>query len=405
MDKIQKSIECRVVFDDPSLPLCVVVAATRWDEPPRIRHQITRQLLRWSNVLFVELFPTETTSGSKFERISDRLMIWRPGRLTRFSRSTVARVPWLTPKVNRRFATMLSRLLAKFPACTKLLFNFIHTNDAVMKVSGFDDRTYICFDEFPCMWREASCPPLWKYLLRSKVFQYYENRVARAAERCLAVHIPLKEKLLRVNSNTHLFLQATELPAITRESDLQRPNGTRPIRVAYMGYLTYNQLIGWLERVHLEDDMELWLIGPQDHKFDRERKLKERGVNFTGILEGEELAEKLAWMDVLTMAYNPAIPEVSVQTASNKFFQYLSAGRPVVISDMKYYLEVPDGVLYRASSPDEFVAEIRRAHESDCREFRDLRRKIAAENTWDQRGEELHGYLKSALGDRIPDLD
>jgi len=44
-------------FDDPSLPLAVVAAATRWEEPPRMRHDVTRQLMRWLNVLYVELFP------------------------------------------------------------------------------------------------------------------------------------------------------------------------------------------------------------------------------------------------------------------------------------------------------------------------------------------------------------
>lgn len=401
---VQEPTENIFGFEDPSLPLSVVVAATRWCEPPRIRHQITRQLCRWANVLFVEYLPTETAVGPQFETVSGRLMIWRPGRLTRFSQATVARVPFLMPVINRRFALLLSRELQTFPDCVKLLFNFVYNNYAVMKLRQIDDATYVCFDEFPRMWREASRPHGLKYCLRSWLFQRYENRVARAADRCLAVHTPLKEKLVRINSNTHLFLQATELAVIGNTALPNFYKRERKIRVAYMGYLTYNQLGNWLKRVISEIDLELWLIGPTDHKFDIQGELAGENVRFTGPLYGDELLESLASMDVLTMAYNPSIPEVFVQTASNKFFQYLSAGRPVVISDMPYYLEMPEGVLYRASSADEFLSCIRLAVREDCDRLQELRRKIAAENTWDKRGEQLHGYLKAALGDQIPDL-
>lgn len=404
-DEAQRSFQGGMVFADPSRPLCVVVASTRWREPPRIRHQITRQLVRWGNVVFVELFPTEASGGPQFEKVSERLVIWRPGRLTRFSQCAVARVPLLMPAINRRFAVMLGHLLEGFSDAPKLLFNFVHSNYAVMNVPGLDDRTYVCFDEFPRMWRDATRPPALKYLLRSWLFQLYENRVARAADRCLAVHTPLRDKLVRVNPHTHLFLQATELLPSARGGGPKRTRSERPIRVAYMGYLTYNQLTDWLERVVAEDDMELWLIGPRDHKFNKEGRLAGESVHFTGSLRGAELAEKLASMDVLTMAYNPVIPEVSVQTASNKFFQYLSAGRPVVISNMRHYLEMPEGVLYRASSAEEFISCIRRAIHQDSERLQVLRRQIAAENTWDKRGEQLRGYLRAALGDRIPRLE
>ena len=52
-------------FADPNLPLAVVVASTRWYEQPRMRHDVTRQLMRWFNVLFVEFFPVMGLHQSK----------------------------------------------------------------------------------------------------------------------------------------------------------------------------------------------------------------------------------------------------------------------------------------------------------------------------------------------------
>lgn len=391
-------------FVDESLPLAVVMTETKWNESPRIRHQITRQLQRWSNVIFVEFFPTESGKVPRTEKISERILILRSGCLTCLPPSAVARIPFLMPLIHRRFAAELGDFLKDMTSGPKLLFNFVHTDFGVMKLPHFEDRTYVCFDEFPRMWREAKRPSALKYFLRSKLFQFYENRVARLADRCLAVHSPLREKLLKHNPNTHLFLQATELSNPGSEYVDRKSSGEHRIQVAYMGYLTYNQLIPWLKRVASESDMDLWLIGPKDHKFSCEGTLSGPRVHYTGPIEGRALMEKLASMDVLTMAYDPKIPEVSVQTASNKFFQYLASGRPVVISDMKHYLKMPKGVLYRASDVDEFISGIRSAHSEDCERLQALRQQIAAVNTWDKRGEQLHGYLKEALGDRIPDL-
>lgn len=391
-------------FEDESLPISVVVTDTRWDEPPRIRHQIVRQLIRFSNVLFVELFLTDETHGSAVEKISDRLVVWRPGRQTDLAQQMVARVPLVMPWIYRRFASLLEGELAKLSGSAKLLFNFIHTNFPLMHVKGFDDRTYVCFDEFPKMWRQATHPHPAKFFFRSLLFQFYENRLAQRADRCLAVHKPLLDKLLKVNPNTLLFLQATELmPSSYVQLPLSKKRNL--IKVGYMGYLTYNQKMSWLARVALEPDMELVLIGPRDRKFDVDDLLSGGQVSYTGPLNGDALFSKMAEMDVLVMAYDPTIPEVAVQTASNKFFQYLAAGKPVVISDMRHYLEMPEGVVYKADCEHSFVAQVRHASQSDCNEFIAVRQAIAAENTWDKRGEELHAYLKEALGDRIPNLD
>ncbi len=47
-----KQISCG--FEDDSRELAVVTSTTPWHEPPRARHQVTRQLCRFYNVLYVD---------------------------------------------------------------------------------------------------------------------------------------------------------------------------------------------------------------------------------------------------------------------------------------------------------------------------------------------------------------
>lgn len=393
-----------IAYEDRELPLAVVFSGTRWNEPPRTRHQITRQLTRWSNVLFIEYLPTQDREGLQFEMVEPRIAVWRPGRLTGMSAAMLNRLPGARRLLSWKANRMIDSLVSKSEATFKILVNFSHAASSLMNLRIFTTKVYVCVDDFPSMWRNRTRPPLWRYLPQRLFGLWHERSVARAADLCFAVHQPLVDRLLRFNKNTHLLMQAVELDSYLGLPERQEHNPDRKIRVAFMGYVTYNQLEDWLAAVAEQEDMELWLIGPIDHKFDPNGRLIGPRVVRTGVKTDRDLAETLRQIDVLTMAYNPAIPEVAVQTASNKFFQYLASGRPVVISDMKHYVNLPDGCLYRAQTRDEFIQQIRRAVRVDCTEFQETRWSVACENTWDRRGEQIHSHMKELCGDKIPAL-
>jgi len=388
-------------FKDPSLPLAVVVTSTRWDEAPRIRHQVTRQLLRWFNVLYIEFLPCDKSvaKGTNLRRVDDRLIVSTPspGRLPNIR--IHANFPSIHQSVNRRYLNCMKEAIGEVGCHPHVLCNFVPTFPEVMNLNDIPLKIYFCYDEWPTMWRVAKKPEKLKFTYQSRLIRKYENEVARQADICLVSHTPLREKLLKINPQTILFLHGHEFRHPSELSSQKR----KCIRVAYMGYITYNILTEWLFEVLNHPDIELNLIGPI-HKFDPEPFLKHPNFKHVAPLSGEALQRKLSEMDVLIMPYNPEIPEVHVQTVSNKFFQYVAAGRPVVISNMPYYIEMPDGILYRADSPDDFVKKIRKAYAEDCDTYRELRAQIASENTWDKRGEQLHAILKEALGDTIPEL-
>jgi len=280
-------------------------------------------------------------------------------------------------------------------ACAKpILINFAYGFPEIMSPDNFAYRMYVCVDEFPRMWRSRTQPFALKFQYQSRLHQHYENQVALRANRCLATHVPLVDKLRHINASTSLFLHGQEFDTTARPRAEKKPGGS--LTVGFMGFITYNLLVEWLEAVVDAADLHLSLIGPV-HNFTLKTFSPRNNFSYYAPLSQAKLLNTLGDMDVLVMPYDPCIPEVRVQTASNKFFQYVAAGRPVVISDMPHYIEMPPGVIYRARTAKGFVEKIRQAYTEDCQEFVDLRLKIAAENTWDKRGDVLHSIIQQDM--------
>lgn len=381
-----------MLFEDKSLPIVVVVTDTDWHEPPRIRHQVTRQLVRFFNVIYVtKLLDSREDS---VEKISDRLIVYSPGIEIFVPKRLNSKDPFTHHLVNRYFKNKILNFIKGCNNEKNVLVNFVYDFYEIMESSFFDFKVYFCFDEHPKMQRQKRKPSRFKFWYQSNLFQYYENRVAREADKCLATHYPLRDKLKKVNSNTDLFFPGHEFNLDFNSGYINKKK--LPIKIAFMGYVTYNLLLDWLLAIIQNEDMFLYMIGPVG-KFDKKLFKEFNNVEFIEPLTGDELHKKLCEMDVLIMPYNPEIPEVKVQTVSNKFFQYIAAGRPVVISDMPNYIEMPDGVIYRAKDAQDFVEKIRQAHEEDCDELIVLRQKIASENTWDERGNGLSEIIKEAM--------
>jgi glycosyltransferase involved in cell wall biosynthesis len=382
-------------FSDPSLPLAVVVARTRWAEPPRMRHQLTRQLLRRFNVVFVELFH-ERGLAPQHDHVRmemERLMVFSPGLPRPVSAHLYTHFPPTHHAVNVFLQRKISQMVASLRPQTCLLVNFVYDLPELMADRQFDHTLYICYDEFPRMWRQAAPPNRLKYTYQAWLGQRYEDLTARRAGRVLATHTALVRKLQKVNPRTTLFLHGHELPGL-KNTGMRARDGR--IKVGFMGYINYRLLVEWLLALLADPQMDLALIGPLC-KFDLAPLEKFANFRHIPAVSGTELEESLLEMDVLILPYDPAPPENQVQTVSNKFFQYLAAGRPVVLSDLPDHLEMPAGVLYRARNAVEFAAQVRRAYEQDCPAYVQVRQAIAAENTWDKRGAALFAMLAEDL--------
>jgi hypothetical protein len=82
----------------------------------------------------------------------------------------------------------------------------------------------------------------------------------------------------------------------------------------------------------------------------------------------------------------------------------MAIGKPVVISDMPNFIELPAGFVYRAQTAQQFVEMVRLAHDEDCEAYRLARLEYAKSNTWRTRGDfikqEIDKLLTHSLNQR-----
>lgn len=378
-------------FADPDLPLAVVVAETRWDEPPRMRHDVTRQLMRWFNVLFVEFFPVGDTNRNedKWTRAEERLLIYSPQAPLLIPVRLYANDPLTHRLVNLYFTKLIADAVRYLPSHRPILFNFVYHFPELMAAMLFSYKIYVCFDEFPKMQRRAYKRNALKAWYQATLFQHYENQVARRANRCFTPHFPLRTKLAKVNGSVEMLFHAHDFPVCPVEPP---PKRSRIINVCFAGFINYRLLSDWLLSVSQAQDMRLSLIGPIQGK-EMECVLTQPLVQYIPPLDKAALRSKLMEMDVLIMPYDWTTPEAAILTTNSKTFQYVATGKPVVISNLPHYIELPRGVLYKAQSAEDFVAKIRQAYYEDSEDLVRLRSQVATENSWDKRGDLLHATI------------
>ncbi len=369
-----------------------------------MRHHIARQLMRWCNVLFVEVVsgagPSEPT------RVEDRLAVVSISLRGGVPLRLYVNDPLCHWVCNRRGTAQLEQLIVGITASSKLLFNFLHSFPEIMRIKSIDARVYVCVDEFPRMWRRKKRGNPLRYFYQSRLQQWYEHRVARGADLCLSPHNGIVRKLQGHCRHVELFLHAHEFRNLEADSSFERTAAPKQtinaasanINVCYMGFIHYRLCDATIREVLLQPDMTLHMIGPTAPDYNREVLASFSNLVWHGSVTGDALGELLRKMDVLIIPYDAAIPEVEVLTSTSKLFQYIAAGKPIVTLRLPHFMNLPGEVLTSTDNPAEFVRKIREARDSDDHAARLIRRRIAEENTWERRGFELCSIISRVLG-------
>jgi glycosyltransferase involved in cell wall biosynthesis len=362
-------------------PLTVVATMTAWHEPPRIRHQVTRQLQRYYNVLYVELAFDSAQRGETLERISDDLLVYRPQACGSLTRRLRHHLEYFRREFNDACVRRIEPTIRELGYERAVLVSFQYDFPEIMRSAMFRRRIYFCNDDFQTGQRP------WAKRMKLRA----EHEVIGGADLSLAVSVPLVEKLRASSPNAELFLPGHEFEAKRRVTALRER--TQPIRVCYMGFINSRLRIDWLEAL-ADAGMDLTLVGPleQDELF--AKLLAHGNVRHLGSLVGEQLYATMSGCDVFVMPYDVTQPAVRAITAPNKLFQYLACGRPVVCSNLPSLLKLPEKFLYVAADAEQFVNAARAAFEEDTVALATSRLDFAAENTWTARGDHLHRLIE-----------
>lgn len=373
-------------FADPGRPLAVVTTVTPWHEPPRIRHQLTRQLCRFFNVLYIELpFGGGKRRPAGTERIDDRLRIIRFRHLPRGFGRLWKNVAFVNDAYNRRLAGKIVTHLRALTDTNATLFNFQFNFPQIMRTDAFDAKVYVCNDEFVLRVDDPA---------ERARRQRQETDVIRGADLCIAVSESLRDKLGLIKPNAHLVMPGHEF-AIDQKLEVTLPEARNTISVAYMGYINHRLRFDWFEAVLRATNMTLTLIGPIEDAAAVEHFSRFENYRHVPPLTGDALRKELKQHDVLTMPYDTTQVGVQASSAPNKLFQYLACARPIAIAAMPQLIPLPDQFVYQAESAEEFLAAIRRAADEDSQALRAARLDFARRNSWDARGDQIRALLQT----------
>jgi hypothetical protein len=365
----------------------IVNTITGWEEPPRARHQLTYALAKKGNEI---IFVTKNKIG------------WPAIRTAAFSENIMVVTPFFPldykfryrlPIINEIFQRWLYRKLFKIYK-DMLVINFDFTAHRIF--SYFSNVVYYCNDEYIGNSK-------YRLAMVSYYHQMCENRVIKNAKFCIATSGYLVDKIRKINSQVYYIPLGAPSPNYI-PTDIVHDNSPsrstiRPIHVGLVGFLSKRQISLEVINKILSSGMILSFVGPIEQDFLDAIKDKKNLV-IRGILTGKELFETIITFDVGIAPYN--LSRANKGTTPNKMWQYLSMGKPVVVSNLPNLEEmhIPEKVIYIAATEDDFIPQIILASQENTSQLEQKRIHFANLNTWDHRVDEFLLLMKKYFGNK-----
>lgn len=303
----------------------LMLTRTRWTEPPRLRHQVARLLAAHGHeVTFLErpsLFhrPDSRTEEGILLR-SHRELVHHQLRLARpFSLINTA--------VMRRD---LRRLLAD--GSPDLVVNLNYDCYVIRELLPSTPIVTIINDDFVNRSRWfARAESRWAY-----------RRTLLVSDETLVVSYPLVRQAQAVTTEVELFLPWARTPYRAPEPGRDRPG------VLYWGFL--NDRLDWrVIRGLLDEGQLIHFAGPIERTRQAGPILAHPNARYHGVVKLADIEPVLAECSASILPYNLARSHLEV-TISNRAFELLSWGLPLVYADYPELLEAPPGVFHKARS-------------------------------------------------------
>lgn len=353
----------------------LITTLTSWDEAPRARHQVTRELIKLGHeVFFVEKNSTgipgiSIVKDGDFTLIKTRFFA---GYRLRFRLPVINGLYqyWLLKKLRRRLGDMF---VINFDFSLHRLKHF------------FPDSVYYCNDEVVGNTTVKSS-------LVDKYWRFCERETATNARLCVATAPFLAGKLSGYNK------QVYEIPLGGPDPDsIQLPKkqtqGNKVI-LGLVGFIREITISSELINELLKDqNVIIRLAGTVEDKF-MSKIERPSGIEQLGVLKDQALYDAISQFDIAIIPYNQET--LNPGATSNKLYLYLACGVPVVMSAMPNLKgkTFPPGTIYMSEDNSDFALLVKQALEKEKPNFSELRKKVASENTWDIRVAKFIQILK-----------
>ena len=355
----------------------VIATATAWSELPRLRHQVTRALSRYYRVLYIHFsYEWRRKHTTHYTCVEPNITVWCPSNILTVPEPIAARVPLVGVAEELFFKLSVQRVLKRMKIKPIAVINFDHRHHWIQDHRLFPRAIYICNDDFSGLARRAGNP---------RVAMRRAKQMRSAAQRsdvslATSEHIA---RILEVGEKARVFYPGHDLP-VPDAPRLDDEHSSGCIKVGYMGYIDSRLNVAWIRTAAARCDIEFHVIGPISST-EVHAALLSSNVKVHSPLTGKPLLEWLQGMDVLTIPFDLEQELAPAFAILNKTFFYLAAGKPIVVSDLRGFVELGPDIVYRAGTAEEFVNQIRRARWTDDTDKVSRRLHIAREHTWEKR--------------------
>jgi hypothetical protein len=340
---------------------------TAWDEPPRVRHQFAYSLAKKYPIIFVSRNKTGWF-GIKISEPENNIMLIEPCFPLNY------RFRYRLPFINELFQKWLYPKIFKiFPQLIVINFDFT----ATQLLHYFPNSIYYCHDEYVGNTK-------YRIKLIDKYIALCEKIVARNSKFCITTSMFLTNKLKAFNDATYEIPLGVSIQKISN-SNLLKVSEEGKIVLGLLGVINERHTsLDLVNKIIMDNRFFLYLIGPIERSFVKKMN-KSRNVEIVGILKGRDLVEKLMDIDIGIALYN--LKSANPGTTSNKLWQYLALGKPVIISDLQNLKldSFPEKSIYIMKDETNIAGIILLAYNENSPELMNTRIEFAKKNTWDVR--------------------
>jgi glycosyltransferase involved in cell wall biosynthesis len=372
-----------------SLPDLLVIGLEDWDEVERRHQLLIRRLAERhprSRILFVEA-PARLTLPHRLRDLALRQVdenVFRI-RIVRPAPERTATARRLNDAVE---AVQLRRALNRLRISSPLLFTKASRAVGLIGRLPIQSMVYDLTDDWAAYGRPA----------RQARIRAEMRELGRRADAILACSEPLAHLAREWNSDTYLVRNGVDPPTAPQPMPTSLEGLPRPI-LGYAGTLDPSRLDAELivAAATARPDASFVLLGPDMLDRGTRRQLfSQPNIHYLGSCPHRDVRNFIEHFDVCLLPHR--VTEFTRSLDPLKLYEYLAAGRPVVMTPTGNAPEFREHFMI-ASSAEELVMAVERALANDDETARRQRRRAVAAKTWQARARQVEEILAQVASD------
>jgi glycosyltransferase involved in cell wall biosynthesis len=232
-----------------------------------------------------------------------------------------------------------------------------------------------------------------------------ELQLVKQSDMVICTAKALYEEKRQVNPKTYFVPNAADISHSSKALDPALPlhpllkEYKKPI-IGYFGSIERRMDYGLLQKVITTNpDKSFVFVGPMYREHLPDWFFNSPNVHLPGPVPYDEMPSMLKGFDITIIPFKK--DEVSATIFPLKLFEYLGAGKPVIITDFNPDLkDYTRDAVEICSTADEFSAAINEILQNDSAAKQAYRLRVAQENTWDIRADEIARLIETGLKEK-----